>query len=515
MATGSFLLFHIKFYFNLFTMNQYRYSSCTSLGNSVDTMCSDSTLSLLQRHAYDAAKRGSGSIVEIGAYRGGSTIALAMGVREAGLGLVTSIDPHLSATGVYGGKFSQDDHRLYMDNLERFGVAIWVKHICTNSQTAADDWTLPIDLLWIDGDHRYEEVARDINLWSGFVGDQGMVIFDDVAPGGEVEAAIRDYLPFSHFRLIEQHGNVIVFQKQYQPRTLYLCGGMQSGGSTLVSWCFLQRHDLDGVLDMENALIKQDFSRVKTQSVWLKMTIGAFRLTELVALYEAQGWVVRPLLVQRDLSMVYQSLHDKPYGFDGATGDEPPIFVRMQRYLADFAAAQAKGWPILKYEDLIDNTMDELRRVCVLLNLSWDESMITWPKNEKSIAYMENGNPSFLNSKRRSIDLLTAISTYQTKEEPLNESHEPNFLETMIASINNSPAPSVKPPEESIPKPILLPSVRFLGTRRQILETEFNRMLHKLTIIESEHHRILHHMVFGRLLKFWKRFINSSFPAKD
>ncbi len=31
--------------------------------------------------------------------------------------------------------------------------------------------------------------------------------------------------------------------------------------------------------------------------------------------------------------------------------------------------------------------------------------------------------------------------------------------------------------------------------------------------IENEHQRILHHMVFGRLLKFWRRFINRSFPA--
>ena len=36
---------------------------------------------------------------------------------------------------------------------------------------------------------------------------------------------------------------------------LYLCGGLQSSGSTLVSWCFLQRPDMDGVLDADSDLL--------------------------------------------------------------------------------------------------------------------------------------------------------------------------------------------------------------------------------------------------------------------
>ena len=31
-------------------------------------------------------------------------------------------------------------------------------------------------------------------------------------------------------------------------RILYLCAGLQSGGTTLISWCFLQRSDMDGIL---------------------------------------------------------------------------------------------------------------------------------------------------------------------------------------------------------------------------------------------------------------------------
>lgn len=482
-----------------------------SLGNSVDAMTSGPILSLLQRYAADSARMGNGTIVEIGAYQGGSTIALAMGIQEAGRGKVTSIDPHLPATGVYGGKFSQEDHRIYLDNLEHFGVAPWVSHLCTDSNNAAKDWTSPIDLLWVDGDHSYEGVASDITRWVPLVRDQGVVIFDDVEPGSEVEAAIRDHLSFSRFRLVEQLDRVAVFRKEHPPRTLYLCGGMQSSGSTLVSWCFLQRHDLDGIYDMENALIQQDFSRIMTNPVWLKMTIGSFCLAELVALYEAQGWVVRPLLVQRDLSSVYRSLLGKSYGFDGATGDEPPIFIRIQRYLADLDTARAKGWPILRYEDLICNPKGELQRICGLLDLAWDEAMVTWPKNEASIAYMANGNPTFHLTKQGSADLLTTIAKYQQRERPLKDSPPPNFLEAMVEAIDRSSGSSIPTPRSAALSPVILPPVRFRGTRRQLLEKEFDR----LRRIEQEHQRILGHMVFGRLLRIWKRFINKSFPARE
>lgn len=498
-----------------FTLKSPRLTELESLSHSVDVMSASLTLSLLYRYASQAAQIGNGTIVEIGAFQGGSTIALAMGAQDAGGGKVTSIDPHRPATGVYGGSFSHEDHRIYLDNLERYGVSSWVKHLCTDSSAAAKGWSDPIDLLWIDGDHSYKGVASDITLWAPFVKDQGIVIFDDVESGGEVEAAIRDHMPFSRFRLVEQLDRVLVLRKDSRPRTLFLCGGMQSSGSTLASWCFLQRQDLDGVFDMENSQIHQDFTRVKTDPVWVKMTIGSFRLTELVSLYEAQGWIVKPLLVRRDLSLVYRSLRDKPYGFDGATGDEPPIFIRIQRYLADLDAAHANRWPILRYEDLIRNPREELHRICDLLGLIWDEAMVTWPKSEASIAYIANGNPTFHITKQGSADLLTTVSKYQQPDIQAKESHSPGFLGAMVAAIDGSPDPSVQGPDGLPPAIMILPPVRFWGSRRQVLDRELKRLSGVLRSVEYEHKRILHHFFFGRLLKLWNRFINHSFPARD
>ena len=51
-----------------------------------------------------------------------------------------------------------------------------------------------------------------------------------------------------------------------EPRkTLYLCGGLQSSGTTLVSWCFLQRADMNGALDADNDPRAQESAHAKRQ----------------------------------------------------------------------------------------------------------------------------------------------------------------------------------------------------------------------------------------------------------
>ena len=77
-------------------------------------------------------------------------------------------------------------------------------------------------------------------------------------------------------------------------RMLYLCAGLQCSGSTLVSWCFLQRHDMDGVLDGEYDLLPRIAPNLGRPLAWCKTTISSFRLSELVSHYEDEGWAVSP-----------------------------------------------------------------------------------------------------------------------------------------------------------------------------------------------------------------------------
>ena len=79
-------------------------------------------------------------------------------------------------------------------------------------------------------------------------------------------------------------------------KTLILCAGLQSSGSTLVSYCFLQRNDMNGVLDAENDLLPALDPQLARPIAWYKTTIGCFRLTEMARHYRDAGWHVHPRL---------------------------------------------------------------------------------------------------------------------------------------------------------------------------------------------------------------------------
>ena len=119
---------------------------------------------------YELARRcsGRGVIVEIGSWKGKSTICLGLGSR-AGAGVrIYAVDPHA-------------DYRFgdFKANVERAGIADLVTPIASLSQPAADDFEEPIELLFVDGSHEYELVLEDFERWVPKVVDDGWVAFHD------------------------------------------------------------------------------------------------------------------------------------------------------------------------------------------------------------------------------------------------------------------------------------------------------------------------------------------------
>src|SRR5205085_10582223 len=74
-----------------------------------------------------------------------------------------------------------DSFAALHQNLRRVAVASRVEIVRKLSSDAARDWRDPIDLLMIDGDHSYEGVKRDWELFSPFVKKTGVVLFHDTA----------------------------------------------------------------------------------------------------------------------------------------------------------------------------------------------------------------------------------------------------------------------------------------------------------------------------------------------
>jgi predicted O-methyltransferase YrrM len=136
------------------------------------------------RVLWDAAGavRAPGRIVEIGSFRGRSMIVLASAA-QPGVELV-AIDPHrgsdrgpqeIDADAQRGDA----DHAAFESNLTRVGVRDRVRHVRMFSLEALAEVVGDIDVLYIDGAHRYRPVRQDIELWGTRVGHGGTMLMHD------------------------------------------------------------------------------------------------------------------------------------------------------------------------------------------------------------------------------------------------------------------------------------------------------------------------------------------------
>ena len=80
------------------------------------------------------------------------------------------------------------------------------------------DWSSPIELLWIDSDHRHQAVRGDILSWQGFVVPGGLVALHDYATDfGGVAPAVHETLLSAplQWRIVfdREFGSIVVLQR--------------------------------------------------------------------------------------------------------------------------------------------------------------------------------------------------------------------------------------------------------------------------------------------------------------
>jgi hypothetical protein len=177
--------------------------------------------SLLYRLAKETK---NGCIVEVGSYRGRSTVALGRGSLDGHRAPVFAIEPHEVFTGVLGGQFGPEDRAAFIRAMLDSRCYQIVRLINLSSEFVAPHWTKPIALLWIDGDHTYEGVKRDFCCWSPHLTADATVVFDDSADRniGPFKL-IEELLASGQFRTIQVVKKVTVLQKVLSARTSQPC----------------------------------------------------------------------------------------------------------------------------------------------------------------------------------------------------------------------------------------------------------------------------------------------------
>ena len=126
-----------------------------------------------------AQENKNGNIVEIGSWKGRSTVRLAQGNMDGKKNLVFAIDPHTgSPEHKIDGK-DVDTYPEFINNIKNAGVEKYVVPIVKTSEEAALTFNAPVGLIFIDGAHEYESVKMDFDMWYDKIIKHGIIAFHD------------------------------------------------------------------------------------------------------------------------------------------------------------------------------------------------------------------------------------------------------------------------------------------------------------------------------------------------
>ncbi len=157
-------------------------------------------------------------VVEIGSYQGRSAIVFGRAVAP-GVSVV-AIDPHagndrgpqqIEAEPDEG----QADHEAFLANLAAAGVEDTVRHVRIPSQEAHGAVEGEVDVLYIDGAHRYVPARDDIRDWGARVREGGtLLIHDSFSSVGVTLALVTQLFFSSRYRYVGRSGSMTEYRRQ-------------------------------------------------------------------------------------------------------------------------------------------------------------------------------------------------------------------------------------------------------------------------------------------------------------
>lgn len=128
-----------------------------------------------------AVPTAEGEILEIGSFKGKSTILLAKSAALGDGAIINAVDP-MTAPCETDPDLKGDESSLadFTRNIEEHGVKERVVLHQMLASELARTWDKPLRLLWIDGDHTYPGTKSDFEGFAPHLADNGIVAFHDV-----------------------------------------------------------------------------------------------------------------------------------------------------------------------------------------------------------------------------------------------------------------------------------------------------------------------------------------------
>jgi len=143
------------------------------------------------------------TILELGVRTGESTIAFLFAAKEIG-GMVTSIDIA--------------DCPEAKDKISSFGLSKYWHFV--KGDDLLIDWNIPIDHLFIDTSHTYDQTLKELQKFEPWVNVGGIITLHDIVTFPDVLRAINDYLReakgLKMYKYFHNNGLAIIFKESPQ-----------------------------------------------------------------------------------------------------------------------------------------------------------------------------------------------------------------------------------------------------------------------------------------------------------
>jgi predicted O-methyltransferase YrrM len=159
-----------------------------------------------------------GRLVEIGSFRGRSMIVLAHGA--PGAAELVAIDPHAGSDRgpqeiAARPELGEEDAALFRANLARAGVADRVRHVRRFSADALDVVDGDVDVLYVDGAHRFGPARDDLVRWGARVRPGGrMLVHDSFSSLGVTLALLLVTVRGRRWRYAGRDGSLAEYRRE-------------------------------------------------------------------------------------------------------------------------------------------------------------------------------------------------------------------------------------------------------------------------------------------------------------
>lgn len=163
-------------------------------------------------YLYKLARKAKADIIEIGSWKGRSTLWLSRGAKSY---RIWAVDPH-SGTSTHKDFQVESTYGAFLENIRRTKMDNVVPVLMTSEQFFQTIFgtSLFFDLVFIDADHTYQAVRFDFTEGEKFLRKGGVVVFHDTIAWEGPRTLVKEIFRTSKtWQFVGMVGQLVAFKK--------------------------------------------------------------------------------------------------------------------------------------------------------------------------------------------------------------------------------------------------------------------------------------------------------------